>query len=246
MNNKWIKPIRISNNGTVDLICFPFAGAGASIFYPWEKLLHPNINLYGFQAPGREDRIGENIITDLKELTNQACNELSKVLKNPFVLFGHSLGAVIAFEIAKKLADSGINPKFLIVSGRQPPHLRLRMPHISDLDDDALIDGLLKLQGTDPEILEHPTLLELFLPIIRGDFMIGERYRSEPSDSKLNCPIIAILTADDHWVNHAEIQEWAIFTTKSFAIETFPGDHFYVKNAYKPLTNFLNKKLLEI
>jgi len=245
MNSKWFKPIRVNKEAKVDLICFPFAGSGASIFYPWEKFLDTKINLYAFQAPGREDRIGEDLIDDLAELTHQAADELLTIINRPFIFFGHSLGAVIAFEIAKILEKSASNPSLLIVSGRQPPHLSLKMPPISGLNDKELLEGLMNLQGTDPEILKHPALLEIILPIIRGDFKIGENYFAPIDDHKILCPIIAIGALNDPWVDLSQIVEWKNFSFASCTVMTVNGDHFYVKNNFEELINFINKKILQ-
>jgi medium-chain acyl-[acyl-carrier-protein] hydrolase len=246
MNNKWFKPIRVNKEAKVDLICFPYAGSGASIFYPWEKYLDPKINLYAFQAPGREDRIGEDLINELDELTHQGAKELLKITHRPFIFFGHSLGAVIAFEITKILEKSATNPLMLIVSGRQPPHLSLKMPPLSGLSDAELLEGLMNLQGTDPEILEHPALLEIILPIIRGDFKIGENYFAPINGQKILCPIIAVGALNDPWVDLNQIIEWKNFTLNTFAAQTVAGDHFYVKNDFEELVHFLNQKILQV
>ena len=109
MAGKSFKPIRVSNDATIDLICFPYAGSGASIFYSWANYLNPKINIYGFQAPGKEDRISEDLIEDLNILVQNAVQELKQLIQRPFVLFGHSLGSVLAFEITKKLENSMID-----------------------------------------------------------------------------------------------------------------------------------------
>lgn len=245
MKSKWLKPIRTQEAAKIDLICFPFAGSGASIYYPWEKILNPRINLYAFQAPGREDRIGDDLIDDLNTLTNQASTEILKITSNrPFAFFGHSLGAVIAFEITKILEKLSKSPQLLVVSGRQPPHLSLKMPPISGLNDSELLKGLLSLKGTDPEILGHPDLLEIILPIIRGDFKMGENYLLPINTEKVQCPIVAIGTTEDPWVDLQEIAEWKYFTVQQCHVDIFSGDHFYVKNNYIELVQYLNKILL--
>lgn len=246
MKSTWLKPIRVQEAAKVDLICFPFAGSGASIFYPWEKILDSRINVYAFQAPGREDRIGEDLIQDLNNLTKQASAEIFKTIgSRPFALFGHSLGAVIAFEVTKILEKLSKNPQLLFVSGRQPPHLSLKMPPISGLSDSELLKGLLNLNGTDPEILAHPDLLEIILPIIRSDFKMGENYLLPINDEKVQCPIVTIGTIDDPWLDLNEIAEWKYFTLKQCHVEILSGDHFYVKNNFIEVIQLLNKMLLE-
>jgi surfactin synthase thioesterase subunit len=240
MQKKWFKPIRVNSQAKVNLVCFPFAGSGASIFFPWEKFLHSDFNIYAFQAPGREDRIGEDLIDNLELLVQKGSAELLKLANKPIILFGHSLGAVIAFEITKLIEKQGIEPKCLIVSGRQPPHLSLKMPPISELSDQDLLKGLLDLEGTDREIVKHPELLEIILPIIRADFKIGEKYLL-PIQDQINCPIIAIGANNDPWVKVDELSQWQKFTRQECQLKTISGDHFYVKNDFQEIVQLLNQ-----
>lgn len=243
MAGKSFKPIRISDDSSIDLFCFPYAGSGASIFYSWANYLNPKINIYGFQAPGKEDRISEDLIIDLNTLIQNAVKELKQIINKPFVLFGHSMGSVLAFEIAKTLELENITPELVILSGRPPPRFGLRMNPISHLGDKELIAELHKLEGTDTRILENDELMELLLPIIRADFRISEAYKSSAS-LKINSPMIAIGSEEDPWLNKAEFKEWKDYSNSTTKIQFFPGGHFYLREHLDLLTTFLNTEIL--
>jgi surfactin synthase thioesterase subunit len=243
MVGKSFKPIRISDDSTIDLFCFPYAGSGASIFYSWANHLNPKINIYGFQAPGKEDRISEDLIIDLNILIQNAVQELKQIINKPFVLFGHSMGSVLAFEIAKSLESENITPKLVILSGRPPPKFGLRMNPISHLGDKELITELYKLEGTDTRILENDELMELLLPIIRADFRISEAYQSSAS-LKINSPMIAIGSEEDPWLNEAEFNDWKDYSNSTTKIQFFPGGHFYLREHLDLLSTFLNTEIL--
>jgi surfactin synthase thioesterase subunit len=244
MTIKSLKPIRVSDDASIDLICFPYAGSGASIFYSWVNYLNPKINIYGFQAPGKEDRISENLIEDLNILIHNTVQELKQIIKKPFVLFGHSMGSVLAFEIAKKLEAEKLAPKLVILSGRPPPKFGLRMNPISHLADSELIAELRKLEGTDSCILENAELMELLLPIIRADFRISEAYKSS-SNSKISSPLIAIGSVNDPWIDEAEFLEWKDYSKNTTKIQFFPGGHFYIREHIDMLSEYLNSQILQ-
>ena len=244
MAGKSFKPIRVSNDATIDLICFPYAGSGASIFYSWANYLNPKINIYGFQAPGKEDRISEDLIEDLNTLVQNAVQELKQLIQRPFVLFGHSLGSVLAFEITKKLEAEQFAPQLLVLSGRPPPKFGLKMSPISHLADKELIEELHKLEGTDSRILENAELMELLLPIIRTDFRISESYKGS-ADSKINSPLIAIGSKNDPWINEIEFNEWKDYSKNTTKIQFFPGGHFYLREHLDILSEFLNSQILQ-
>lgn len=243
MAGKSFKPIRISDDSSIDLFCFPYAGSGASIFYSWANYLNPKINIYGFLAPGKEDRISEELIVDLNTLVQNAVEELKQIINKPFVLFGHSMGSVLAFEIAKTLESETITPELVILSGRPPPRFGLKMNPISHLGDKELIAELHKLEGTDTRILENDELMELLLPIIRADFRISEAYKSSAS-LKINSPMIAIGSEEDPWLNVAEFSEWKDYSNSTTKIHFFPGGHFYLREHIDLLTAFLNTEIL--
>lgn len=243
MAAKAFKPIRISDNSIIDLFCFPYAGSGASIFYSWANYLDPKINIYGFQAPGKEDRISEDLVVDLNTLIQNAVQELKQIINKPFALFGHSMGSVLAFEIAKFLESENLTPKLVILSGRPPPEFGLRMNPISHLEDKELITELRKLEGTDTRILENEELMELLLPIIRADFRISESYKSS-SNLKISSPMIAIGSEEDPWLNELEFNEWKQYSHNTTKIQFFPGGHFYLKEHLNLLSTFLNSEIL--
>lgn len=241
---KSFKPIRVKRDATIDLICFPYAGSGASLFTSWLDYLDLKINLYGFQAPGKEDRISEDLIEDLDSLVQLATQEIQQLIQGPFVLFGHSLGSVLAFEITKSLEKQAISPKLMILSGRQPPEFGSKMQSISHLGDDAFIEQLKKLQGSDSRVLENRELMELLLPIIRADFKISECYR-DFSGLKVQCPLIALGSNDDPWINKNDFNAWQNYSHKPVKIQFFPGGHFYIKEHHELLCNFLNAEILQ-
>lgn len=227
------------------LFLLPFAGAGASAFRAWPAALPPDIEIYALQPPGRENRIAEPPFGSLMDLVRALADDISGLVLESFAFFGHSMGALVAFELSRELRRRGQNePVHLVVSGFRAPHLPPRRPPLHRLADDSLVDELRGLGGTLPEVFDQPDLLDLVLPTLRADLAISETYdyRSEPP---LSCRISAWGGRQDPYLNETELHSWSTTTSGPFAVQRFHGGHMYIVTAGAALARRLGETLAE-
>jgi surfactin synthase thioesterase subunit len=211
------------------LFCFPFAGAGASIFREWPLDLPSDIQVLGIQLPGRENRIEEPLLRYLLPAARSIAEVLGRYGDLPFVLFGHSAGALMSFEVARALRVlGGPAPMHLFVSGFRGPSEPDRDKPIHELPDDLFIQELRRLGGTPEEILSNQELIRFVLPAIRADFELVETYRYEPQEP-LDCPITVLGGLHDRRVRNSDLPAWQVETRTTFNIRMFPGDHYFLR-----------------
>lgn len=208
------------------VLAFPYAGGGASVFRDWGARL-PGAELYGAQLPGRERRLRETPIGDLEQLLDQLLAPCLALTDRPFVLFGHSMGALVAYELAHRLQARGRIPLAVIVSAFRSPDLPARSRPLHALAEDELVAGLRGYGATASEVFEHPELLALLLPMVRADFRLHETYRF-PGHRTLACPLTAIAASDDRHVPEEDMLGWGDKTTGPFAHRRVAGGHFYL------------------
>lgn len=210
------------------LFCFAHAGGGPSFFRPWRAPLAPEIAVRRVLLPGREWRLEEPPFRHITELVGPLCAALEPYLNQPYAFFGHSMGAVVAYEVARWFSGSSrVGPACLIVSGRPAPGLASGR-RLSELPDDQFVAEVGRLNGIPPEVLSEPGLLEMVLPALRADFELAETYRPLPG-GRLSCPVVGYLSTADPEVDHAGMLRWREVTTGEFALRVFRGDHFYLK-----------------
>jgi surfactin synthase thioesterase subunit len=215
-----------SSGARRQLFCFAHAGGGPAFFRPWRAALAPEIAVRRVLLPGREWRLEEPAFRHITELVGPLCAALEPYLDQPYALFGHSMGAVVAFEVARWFSRSSRrHPTCLIVSGRR---LASGSRRLSELPDDQFVAEVGRLNGIPPEVLSEPGLLEMVLPALRADFELAETYRPLPG-GPLDCPVVAYLATDDPETDYAGVLRWREVTTGEFAIRVFRGDHFYLK-----------------
>jgi surfactin synthase thioesterase subunit len=189
--------------------------------------LSPYADVLTVQYPGRLDRLSEPCVDSVGELARGVAEELRDWLDRPIVLFGHSLGASVAFEVARWMAvDLGVQPRELVVSGRHAP-ADVRDSGVHRRDDDGLLAELTSLNGTDPRVLAEPELMEMFLPALRADYRAAETYVYS-AGPPLGCPILALVGDSDDHVSPSEMRRWDSYTTGEFELAVLPGDHFYL------------------
>lgn len=209
-------------------MCFPHAGGSASFYYPMSRQLSPGVDVLAVQYPGRQDRRAEPNIPDIGELADRIAEALAPWTDLPFTLFGHSMGATLAYEVARRLqATGGQGATDLFVSGRRAPHRNLD-DGLHLLPDDELVADLWSLDGTDSQAFGDAELLKLILPAIRSDYRAAETYRYIPGP-KLRCPIHALTGFSDLRVPVDELHYWSAHTEGAFDLQVFSGGHFYLK-----------------
>jgi len=228
MNNKWFVIPKPNINADLKLICFPYAGGNASIFMPWIKNLPSNVELVIVQAPGRGARMGEEAYSDMNDLIGDLIKVIPSVLNKPYILFGHSLGSRIAFELMNQLKKFDYElPQHFIASGSRGPHLKCTKESIYKLPQDEFIEELKSLNGTPKEIIENKELMELFLPLLKADFELADRYYYTGT-SGFNCPISVFGGQDDTGISLSELNSWGDLFETDADINLFPGDHFFI------------------
>ena len=206
------------------LICFPHACGAASFYRSWAGLLPAGVDLFAVQYPGHEDRFGEPCRQDVHGLAADVASVLRAWAGPPVVLFGHSLGAAVAYEVACRLQRSTVDLRGLLVSGRPAPHRAGRPPALGT--DDALWAELERLGGTNSSLLAERRLRNVFTPVLRADFEMNYRY--EGTVSTLDCPIVAYRGADDDTARADAVAWWVELTRRDFGLVSFPGGHFYL------------------
>lgn len=211
------------------LFCFPHAGGGPSFFRHWSAGLRPEIAVRRVLLPGREGRLAEPPFRNIADLVDPLCAALEPRLDLPYALFGHSMGAAVAYEVARRLSAAGMaGPSCLIVSGRRAPGLAVGRRLLHTLPEVEFIAEVARLGGIPPEVLNEPDLLSMLAATLRADYELSEKYRPLPG-VRLDCPVVAYMGASDPQAEYAQLLAWREVTTGEFSLRAFRGDHFYLK-----------------
>jgi surfactin synthase thioesterase subunit len=229
-NNPWFVTSQRRDEARIRLICFPFAGGNSSTYHAWYQFLPPSIEVIAIQLPGRGSRFRESPFTDMRHLVDALLPHFSSLGDIPFVLFGHSLGALIAYEVAlglRILQQTG--PLRLYVSASAAPHVFRIKEQLHNLPDQALLERLGEMQGVPSEVLDHEELMELILPTIRADLGLAEAYKSRRK-GRLNLGIVAFQGMADREVEPTDVVQWSEYCYDDFAVHTLPGDHFFINS----------------
>jgi surfactin synthase thioesterase subunit len=240
----WVRVLRPAPSGAVTLVCLPHAGGSAGSFFPFTELFGSEIEVLAVQYPGRQDRRWEPPARSVEELADCVSTALVNGLGDaPVALFGHSMGAAVAFETARRLEGSpGGAPVALFASGRRAPSRDRPGPWTRPPTDAEVIDELKRLSGTDAAILDDPRLLALFLPVIRADYQAVGGYRGE-AGSTISCPITVLVGSDDPETSPDEARAWADHTKGGFGLHTFPGGHFYIEQHRTAVAHLVSDRL---
>jgi len=239
----WINVRKLNPWAEMRLFCFPYSGAGSSLFAAWSRILPQAIDVCPVELPGRSTRLAEPPYRQMEPLIQAAANALLPYLNKPFALFGHSLGALIAFELSRELQERcDIQPVHLFMSGHGAPQIPDPQPPIHNLPEPEFVEKLRALNGTPDAVFEHPELRALMLPILRADFELCETYVFT-STQPLQCPVTALGGCQDPYLDRNTLQAWAAQTTKRFSMHMFPGDHFYLQTSQGALLELIAREL---
>jgi surfactin synthase thioesterase subunit len=206
------------------LICLPHAGASALAYLAWQRELAPHAEVLPALLPGRDDRGDEQPASDVDALVADLAAAVADRADRPFVLYGHSMGALLAFELAHALTELGRAPGRLVVSGCDAPH-RHKPAHGPEETDEELTGVLLELGCTAREIIDSPRLLGAVISTLRADLALEQGYRFRPRPP-LSAPVTAVAGADDPYVTRGGLAAWSELTRGYARIELVRGDHF--------------------
>lgn len=241
--DSWIACRKPSPQARLRLFCFPYGGGGVSIFRAWSDGLPADVEVCPVQLPGRGTRLTEPPFTRLAPLIQALAKALLPLLDKPFVFFGHSLGALVSFELARQLRRQyAAQPVRLFISADRAPQIHYRDPPVHSLPEGEFLSELRRLNGTPREVLEDEELRQVMLPLLRADFAVYETYRYS-TEPPLDCPISAFGGLQDQRVSRGDLEAWRNQTSVSFSLRMFPGDHFFLNTTQPALLRVLSQEL---
>ncbi|MFF4156736.1 thioesterase II family protein [Streptomyces sp. NPDC001678] len=237
-DGNWVRRYAASS-GAKQVVCFPHAGGAAGFYRPWAMALKDEYDLLAVQYPGRQDRIGEPCAATMDEMVRRATAALLPELDRPTVFFGHSMGGLVAFEVARRLAAAGRQPEALFVSCSRAPGDR--DPAQIGEDDESIRTEVRRLGGMDPRLLDDPALMEMLLPPLRGDFALLRSYTYVPGPP-LTCDIVSLVGTEDPLVSPGTARRWGRYTSGGFRAHELPGDHFYLVERQAEVLGLLRRR----
>ncbi|ROP31331.1 thioesterase II family protein [Couchioplanes caeruleus] len=227
VRDRWLRRFRDGEGCTTKLVCFPHAGGWASAYRTWPAGLPADVGVLAVRYPGREDRIGEPSPSSLEALADDVADALDEQAGHRLVLFGHSMGASVAYEVAVRLHQRGRPPVALCVSARLPPKALVDQPRF-DATDDEIIAAIVRQDESRTEVFADLELREFALPAIRADLELVNDYRGGPRPA-LDCPVFGYAGESDAAVGREQMRGWADVTRGPFRLRVFPGGHFYLR-----------------
>lgn len=241
----WFRCLNPKPDASFRLFCLPYAGAGASVFRQWDQVVCPEIELQAIQLPGREARLREPLLTSVGSVVDALVPDMADLLDKPFSIFGHSLGALIGFELVRRLQKLSLPiPDRLFVSARQAPQVALDGPGMHLLPEADFREELRCYAGTPEVVLQDNDMMRLLSPILRTDIAMNETYDYVPG-FPIPCPISAFAGLKDSKVSVSSVKAWADQTSQEFKIYCFDGNHFFLKQHYVSMLGYIEKDLIK-
>ncbi len=238
----WLRTFHPPAADAVRLICLPHAGGAASFYHSLSQALAPEVATVAVQYPGRQDRYREPSCRSINDLADGVYAALRPSAGERLALFGHSMGAVVAYELAARMrAAGGPDPLALFVSGRRAPSC-YRAEAVHRLDDAGVVAQLRLLSGTETSLLDDPELLEVILPAVRDDYRAVETYRHDPA-TVLGCPITVLTGAHDPMTTLDEAQAWRSHTTARVEVKVYAGGHFFLAEHLTDVAELIRRTL---
>ena len=246
-SERWLAYREVNPRARVRMFCFPYAGGGASAYRGWAGSLPPDVEVCPVQLPGRESRLRETPFETPGPLIQALADALQPYFRDlPFVFFGHSMGAMLSFELSRELRRRGQTlPLHLFVSGRRAPQIPDTEEPIHALPEPEFIEKLRELNGTPEEVLQHAELMKLLIPVLRADFSVNELYayaEEEPFDIGISC----FGGLGDKEVSRDDCAAWKDQTRARFRLRMLPGDHFFVHSAKDMILESVARDLAEV
>ncbi|MBW4447027.1 MAG: thioesterase II family protein [Spirirestis rafaelensis WJT71-NPBG6] len=241
--DSWVTCPKPNPEASLRLFCFPYAGGSSLIFRTWVNSLPKSVEVCPVELPGRGTQMKLPLFTRMEPLVKAIAPIVLPYLDKPFAFFGHSMGGLLSFELARQLrTEYSISPLHLFVSGRRAPQIPSSKPLIHALPETEFKEELQRLNGTPSSVLQNTELMQLLIPILRADFAVLETYiyKNEPP---LECSITAFGGLQDQEVNVEELEGWQEQSKASYKLQMFPGDHFFIQSSQPLLLQMLAKHL---
>jgi medium-chain acyl-[acyl-carrier-protein] hydrolase len=245
--NRWIsRDAKRSSPPTFRIFCLPYAGGSSATYRQWQQALPEHVEVCAVCLPGRGSRFGEPLYSEMSALTEALAEALAPELDLPYALFGHSMGAMVAFELARVLRARGARlPSHLFLSGRPGYALRVR-PHVDPpMPDSALVEMLSALNGTSDSALANSELVSLMLPVLRADMTIVQAHRHE-HQVPLDCGITAFGGDRDPTFDKDGLMRWRAMTHGPFRMHLLEGDHFFINSNPAPVLETVGRTILQL
>ena len=239
--NPWINYVKPNPSASLRLFCFPCAGGNSYIFRPWSDRLPKTIEICPIELPGRGFQLKSTPFNQIEPLVKAIATAILPYLNKPFAFFGHSMGGLVSFELARFIRrEYNLETVHLFISGRRAPQVKDSKPPIHDLPQAEFIQELRKLNGTPEAVLNNDELMELLVPILRADFAVLENYNYAP-EAPLNCPISVFGGLQDREVKLEELEAWREQTVGSFSLKMLSGDHFFIHSSQSLLPELIKQ-----
>lgn len=228
-------------SASLRLFCFPYAGGSSYIFRPWLDRVPKTIEIYPIELPGRGIQIKSTPFKQIEPLVNAIARKILPYLDKPFAFFGHSMGGLVSFELARFIRRQyNLEPVHLFISGRRAPQIKDLNPPIHNLPEADFLRALQQLNGTPEAVFNNHELMELLIPILRADFAVLETYTYTP-EAPLNSPISVFGGLQDKEVPIEQLEAWQAQTLNSFALKMLPGDHFFINSSQSFLPELIQQ-----
>lgn len=244
--NRWLAQTKPNPRANLRLFCFPYAGGNAQIYRAWSENLPTAIEVCPIELPGRGVRLTEPLYKQVSPLVSDLATAIHPLLDLPFAFFGHSLGALVAFELTRLLRrDYALVPVHLFASGRDAPQTNAGVPRLTpvySLPEREFLEKLRILSGTSDAVLQNAELMQLFMPVVRADLEVSETYVYTP-EAPLECPITAFGGLQDPVTTPDELDAWREQTSIDFALHLLPGNHFFINSAQSHLLRVIARSL---
>ncbi len=241
---RWFESLAAVHTPQLRLFCFPYGGGNAHVFRDWQLYLGPEIDVCLVHLPGRARRMGERPRTRLAPLVEELADLIGAEIPGRFAFYGHSMGALIAFELTRTLRRRGQDvPAHLFLSACRAPTAIRSVPPTYNLSAPDFMAKIARLRGTPKEFFEHPEIQNALLPLLRADFEITDTYDYVP-ESPLACPITIYGGDRDELATQEQLAPWKQETLTDYRCEVFAGDHFFIQSHKADFLRILRQDLL--
>jgi len=226
----------------IKMLCLPYAGAASSCYYKWRYYLDSYIEIIPVELAGHGKRFGEPFYGNFQQAINDIVQIIQREISNEkYVIFGHSMGSILAYESVLRLKDLGrCLPIHIILSGRTPPNINTDIKEIYQTSDQKLLEQLMEMGGTSAEVINNHEIIEMFLPIIRADYKLLAEYIYD-EQRIVDCDISVFYGKEDPNTNYYDIKKWDNFTRGHCHYYDFPGNHFFINKYINEVTETINR-----